>query len=84
MANTKTTPGTAFQGPDGQVALKMGPKVAAGQFFVIHPDHGGHYSDDAEVDTIKDWPQLKADAALDAEKVEAGIVSPDQLPSEKK
>lgn len=83
MATAKITPGTAFQGPDGQVAVKMGPAVSAGQYFVIHPDNGGHYTDENEV---KGWPQLsvseseqaKADAA--AAEAAAPAVEPTPAP----
>lgn len=49
-------PGTAFQGPEGQLAVRMGPGVTAGEFFVIHPDNGGHY---ASGDEVADWNELK-------------------------
>lgn len=39
----------------------MGPGVTVGKYFVIHPDHGGHYESGVEpVKEIEGWPKLVA------------------------
>lgn len=60
---TKIKPGDVLEGPDGQRAIRMGPGVAVGQYFVIHPDHGGHYVGDTDlIKTIESWPKMVAEA----------------------
>jgi len=45
MPSSKTVkPGTVRK-KDEFVAIKMDPSVTAGAWFVIHPKHGGGYSD---------------------------------------
>ena len=53
-------PGAALRGPNGQVAIKMGPAVTAGAYFIIDPNHGGHYTNGVreQVDT---WQPLVED-----------------------
>lgn len=51
-------PGTVVREPDGpRAAMKMGPSVTAGRWFVMHPDHGGHYTDGKRED-IDNWHVL--------------------------
>jgi hypothetical protein len=51
--------GTTFRGPDGQIAIRTGPAVAVGQYFVFDPDNGGYYENaDDKVAEIEAWPQL--------------------------
>lgn len=52
------TPGTARRGPNNEVAFKMGDGVTAGAYFVIHPDHGGAYSDGKTPYDVSQWPLL--------------------------
>lgn len=60
-----------FQGPDGQVAVRMGPSVTAGEYFVIYPDDGGHYTrHQSEVDTIEMWPKMTQFSAIAVESAE--------------
>lgn len=48
-------------GPDGQVAVEMGPGVTAYRYFVVHPERGGHPAfQAAEIELIKTWPPLAA------------------------
>lgn len=66
MAST-ISKGTAFVGPQGQVAVRTGPAVAVGQYFVFDPDNGGYYeNDDDRVAAIESWAPLKADASAAA------------------
>lgn len=84
MAPKKTPtiqPGTALQGPNGQVAMRMGPGVTAGKYFVIHPDHGGHWAAGAEVEPIESWQQMTAVPNLDAKKIDSGAIDPEQVPA---
>lgn len=53
-------PGIVRIGPNGHRAIKMGPGVTAGPWYVMHPDHGGAYSSE---DTVADWPEYTSDAA---------------------
>jgi hypothetical protein len=54
---SETPKGTVRQHPDGvsHIAVRMGPHVAVGEYFVISPDNGGYYENDpdkiAEIDT---------------------------------
>ena len=41
-------------GPQGQVAIRTGPKVTAGAWFIYDPDQGGYYSS-GEAEGVKDW-----------------------------
>lgn len=51
--------GTALRGPNGEVAIRTGPAVAAGQFFVFDPDNGGYYAArDDLITQIEKWPAL--------------------------
>lgn len=65
MATSSVSKGTVFRGPEGQVALRMGPAVTAYQYFVIHPDNGGYpVSTDKQITEIEGAP-----ATEDAEAV---------------
>lgn len=35
--------GTVLYGPGQHIAIRTGPAVTAGAFFVFHPDNGGGY-----------------------------------------
>lgn len=62
MADTDE-PGTARRNPEnGSVAMRMGPRVAACEYFVIHPDHGGHYTDGVP-ENVAEWPRLADEPA---------------------
>lgn len=48
-----------FQSPDGNIALRMGPGVTAGQYFVLNPDNGGYYeNNDDQVAAIEKWKEI--------------------------
>lgn len=71
MATPKPPKGAVLQGPDGQVAIRMGAGVTAGKFFVLHPDRGGHYSSEQEDADIPAWPPMLVDEAAKAALEEA-------------
>lgn len=52
--------GTALRGPNGETAVRMGPLVTAYEFFVTHPDNGGHpvVTDTPEATAIESWKPL--------------------------
>jgi hypothetical protein len=51
--------GTARRDPEtGSIAVRMGPGVTIGEWFVVHPDNGGHYTDD-RTGVITAWPELR-------------------------
>lgn len=63
MASTLSK-GTAFRGPNGQVAVRTGPAVAVGQYFVFDPDNGGYYENaDDKVAEIEAWDELDVKAS---------------------
>lgn len=51
--------GTMLKGPSGHIAIRTGPTVTAGDWFVFHPDHGGGYTD-GKAQKVDDWvPMIK-------------------------
>lgn len=51
--------GTALRGPNGEVAIRTGSAVTAGQFFVFDPDNGGYYAALPDlVAKIEQWPEM--------------------------
>lgn len=53
---TTTPKGTVYQrSADGPVAVRMGPAVTAGDYFVIDPDNGGYYTSATDVE---EWTPL--------------------------
>ena len=41
----------------GWIAIRTGPSVTVGTWFVFHPDNGGHYSDGVR-EKVDDWPVI--------------------------
>lgn len=62
MASTKPK-GTVYLGPIGQIAIRMGDKVTAGDYLVVDPDAGGYYAGmDDEIARIETWTALETPA----------------------
>jgi hypothetical protein len=75
--------GTAFMRPDGAVvAVRMGPGVTAGQYFVLDPDNGGYYeNDDAKVAEIESWKKLDTTPVPGADHTPDAPVAPPAPPA---
>jgi hypothetical protein len=60
-----TPKGTVRQHPEGTfVAVRMGPSVAVGDYFVLSPDNGGYYENDPEkITEIDGWAEFTPPAA---------------------
>jgi hypothetical protein len=79
---SETPKGTVRQHPDGVsfIAVRMGPHVAVGEYFVISPDNGGYYENDpdkiAEIDTwgVFTAPPPPPEAAAPVEPARAAAV----------
>ena len=60
---TSDDAGTVRKSPEGKIAVRMGPGVSAGAYFVLDPNNGGFYSDGSketigtETD-VADWAVL--------------------------
>lgn len=59
---SNTPKGTVFQSPGGMTAVRTGPAVTAGQYFIFDPDNGGYYEggDEKVTDIESNWKRVDA------------------------